>query len=106
MRGIFVPFCGIAAATVPMLSRFARLTDAIVLPTYARYLPWGRGLELIFDPPLAPFPTTDQESDAALMNLVIEKRARTMPEQYFWVHRRFKTRPPGDPPIYEPKRRR
>ncbi|MEA3273879.1 MAG: lipid A biosynthesis acyltransferase [Pseudomonadota bacterium] len=106
VRGIFVPFCGIAAATVPMLRRFARLTDAVVIPTYARYLPGGQGLELIFDPPLAPFPTADRESDTALMNRVIEARARTMPEQYFWVHRRFKTRPPGEPPIYEPKRRR
>ncbi len=105
-RGIFVPFCGIAASTVPMLSRFASLGDAQVIPTYARYLPWGRGLELIMDPPLAPFPTDDQEADTALMNRTIEERMRTMPEQYFWVHRRFKTRPPGEPPIYPRKRRR
>lgn len=105
-RGIFVPFCGIPAATVPMLSRFARLGDAVVLPTYARFLPWGRGLELIFDPPLEPFPTADQEADTARMNEVIEARARTMPAQYFWVHRRFKTRPPGEPPIYPVKRPR
>jgi KDO2-lipid IV(A) lauroyltransferase len=105
-RGIFVPFCGIATSTVPMLSRFARLGDAYVLPAYARYLPWGRGLELIFDPPLEPFPTKDQEADTALMNRAIEARMRTMPAQYFWVHRRFKTRPPGVAPIYPPKRRR
>ena len=105
-RGIFVPFCGIATSTVPMLSRFARLGDALVIPTYAFYLPWGRGLELIFDPPLEPFPTADREADTALMNRTIEERMRTMPEQYFWVHRRFKTRPPGEPPIYPRKRRR
>jgi KDO2-lipid IV(A) lauroyltransferase len=105
-RGIFVPFCGIAASTVPMLSRFARVCDAVVIPTYARYLPWGRGLELILDPPLDPFPTDDQVSDTALMNRAIEARARSMPEQYFWVHRRFKTRPPGEPPVYPPKRGR
>ena len=104
-RGIFVPFCGVAASTVPMLSRFARLANARVIPTYARYLPWGRGLELILDPPLDPFPTGDQEADTTLMNRTIEARMRTMPEQYFWVHRRFKTRPPGEPPIYGPKRR-
>ncbi len=105
-RGIFVPFCGVPASTVPMLGRFAAMTGAVVIPTFARYLPWGRGLELIFDPPLEPFPTGDPEADASLMNRVIEARIHSMPEQYFWVHRRFKTRPPGEPPIYPPKRRR
>jgi len=105
-RGIFSTFCGISVATVPMLSRLARLGRARVIPTYARYLPWGRGLELIFDPPLESFPTADELTDTAAMNRVIEDRIRTMPGQYFWVHRRFKTRPPGEPPIYEPKRRR
>lgn len=104
--GVFVPFCGVAASTVPTLSRFARLTGAQVIPTYARYLPWGRGLELIFDPPLEPFPSDDPVADTALMNRVIEARVRTMPEQYFWVHRRFKTRPPGEPPIYADQVRR
>lgn len=99
-QGVFVPFCGVAASTVPTLSRFARLTGALVIPTYARYLPRGRGLELIFDPPLVSFPTEDPVADTALMNSVIEARMRTMPEQYFWVHRRFKTRPPGEPSVY------
>ncbi len=104
-RGIFVPFCGTPTATVPMLSRFARLSKAQVIPVYTRYLPWGRGLELIFDSPLDPFPTDDQTADTALMNRTIEARIRTTPEQYFWVHRRFKTRPPGEPPIYPSRRR-
>jgi KDO2-lipid IV(A) lauroyltransferase len=105
-RGIFVPFCGVPAATVPTLGRFARMADAAVVPTYARYLPWGRGLELIFDPPLTRFPTGDPATDATRMNQVIEARVRSMPAQYFWVHRRFKTRPPGDPPVYPAPRRR
>jgi len=104
--GIFVPFCGIPASTVPMLGRFAQMGDAVVLPTYTRFLPWGRGLELIFDQPLEPFPSGDQSVDTAYMNRVIEARIHTMPAQYFWVHRRFKTRPLGEPPIYPPKRRR
>lgn len=104
-RGIFVPFCGIPTATVPMLSRFARLGVAQVIPIRIRYLPWGRGLELTFDLPLDPFPTDDQAADTALMNRTIEARIRTTPAQYFWVHRRFKTRPPGEPPIYPPRRR-
>jgi KDO2-lipid IV(A) lauroyltransferase len=105
-RGVFAPFCGVPASTVPMLGRFAAMTGAVVIPTFARFLPWGRGLELIFDPPLDPFPSGDPQSDAAAMNRVIEHRIRSMPDQYFWVHRRFKTRPPGDPPIYPAKRRR
>jgi Kdo2-lipid IVA lauroyltransferase/acyltransferase len=105
-EGVFVPFCGLAASTVPMLSRFARLTGALVVPTYARYLPRGQGLELIFDPPLDPFPSDDPVADAAQMNRVIEARMRTMPEQYFWVHRRFKTRPPGEPAVYADQGRR
>lgn len=105
-RGIFAPFCGLPTATVPTLSRLARLGTARVIPLYTRYLPWGRGLELIFEPPLEPFPTDDPKADTARMNRTIETRIRAMPEQYFWVHRRFKTRPPGEPPIYEPKRHR
>ena len=99
-RGIFVPFFGIATATVPVLSRFARLTGAAVIPAFARLLPRGDGLEVIIGPPLEPFPTDDPVADTTLMNRVIEEGVRQMPEQYFWVHRRFKTRPPGEPSLY------
>ncbi|GAB0148465.1 MULTISPECIES: lysophospholipid acyltransferase family protein [Marichromatium] len=105
-NGVFVPFCGVSASTVPMLGRFAAMSDAQVIPTFARYLPWGRGLELRFASPLEDFPTGDREADTAHMNRAIEAEVRAMPEQYFWVHRRFKTRPPGEAPIYPPKRRR
>lgn len=99
-RGIFVPFFGIPTATVPVLSRFARLTGAAVIPAFARLLPRGGGLEVIIGPPLDPFPTDDQVADTTLMNRAIEEGVRQMPEQYFWVHRRFKTRPPGGPSLY------
>jgi KDO2-lipid IV(A) lauroyltransferase len=105
-RGIFVPFCNTAASTVPTLGRLAAMTGAVVIPTFARFLPRGRGLVLTFDPPLSPFPSGDPEADAAHMNRVIEARIHGMPEQYFWVHRRFKTRPPGEPPLYPHTRRR
>ncbi len=105
-QGVFVPFCGVLASTVPMLGRFARLTGAKVIPVYARFLPWGRGLELIFDPPLEKFPSRDPVADTAQMNRVIEARMRTMAEQYFWVHRRLRTRPLGETPIYPPRRGR
>lgn len=99
-RGVFVPFCGVLASTVPMLGRFAALTQAAVIPTLARFLPWGRGLELIFLPALADFPSGDMEYDATRMNQAIEDALSEMPAQYFWVHRRFKTRPAGEGSIY------
>ncbi len=99
-RGVFVPFCGILASTVPMLGRFAALTGAVVIPTIARFLSWGQGLELTFAPPLADFPSGNVEHDTARMNQVIEDQLRQIPAQYFWVHRRFKTRPPGERSIY------
>ncbi|NEX15208.1 MAG: lipid A biosynthesis acyltransferase [Halochromatium sp.] len=105
-RGVFVPFCGVPAATVPTLGRIARLADAVVIPTFARFLPHGEGLELCFDPPLEAFPSGDLEQDTARMNQVIEARLRSMPAQYFWVHRRFKTRPEGAVSIYHQRRRR
>jgi KDO2-lipid IV(A) lauroyltransferase len=105
-RGVFVPFCGVLAATVPTLGRIARLADAVVVPTFARFLPNGEGLELCFDPPLEDFPSGDEKADAARMNQVIEASLRGMPAQYFWVHRRFKTRPAGAEPIYPVRRRR
>lgn len=105
-RGIFVPFCGVPASTVPMLGRFASMTDAAVIPTLARFLPWGRGLELRFEPPLTDFPSGDAVEDTQRMNAVIEEAISDMPDQYFWVHRRFKTRPPGAASVYPPKRRR
>ncbi len=105
-RGVFAPFCGVPAATVPTLGRIARLSGALVIPTFARYLPRGTGLELRFGAPLADFPSGDEEADAGRMNQVIEERLRQMPAQYFWVHRRFKTRPEGEPPLYPESRRR
>jgi KDO2-lipid IV(A) lauroyltransferase len=104
-RGIFVPFCGVAAATVPMLGRIARLADAPVVPTFATFLPWGRGVEMRFGAALAGFPSGDDNADTARMNQVIEAGLQATPAQYFWVHRRFKTRPEGAAPIYPPSRR-
>jgi len=104
-RGLFVPLCGLSASTVPMLGRFAALGRARVIPTFAWFLPRGQGLELCFGEPLANFPSGDAETDSRRMNALIETAMREMPAQYFWVHRRFKTRPPGEPPLY-PRRRR
>ncbi len=99
-KGIFVPFFGIPTATYPMLSRFARMGRARVLPCLTEQLPGGRGWRVRILPALADFPSDDEAADAAAMNRAIEDGVRDMPAQYFWVHKRFKTRPDGAPPVY------
>jgi KDO2-lipid IV(A) lauroyltransferase len=97
---VFAPFFGVPAATLTALSRLTQLTGAVVIPCFARQRPWGKGYELIFQPPLDHFPSDDVLADTTRMNKVIEDAVRTMPDQYFWSHRRFKTRPEGEPPFY------
>ena len=97
---IFVPFFGVATATIPGVSRLARLTGARVLPCIARMLPGGEGYVLEIDEPWSDFPGAGIEEDTRHMNAYIERRVLQMPEQYYWVHKRFKTRPPGEPRIY------
>lgn len=94
----FVPFYGMKAATVPSLSRFARLGRAKVVPVLTRMTDWGYEVEVL--PAWDDFPTNDAEADTALMNRRLQDYIATMPAQYFWVHKRFKTRPPGQPEVY------
>jgi len=97
-QSIFVPFFGVPAATVPSLSRFAQLGRALVMPVISRLTPEGYEIELL--PAWDGFPTGDIEADTTRMNAELERYIRTMPSQYYWVHRRFKTRPDGAPPVY------
>ncbi len=97
---VFVPFFGVPAATLTALGRLAGLTESVVIPCFTRQRPHGEGYEIIFKPPLAGFPSEDLIQDAARMNQEIEKGVLEMPEQYFWVHKRFKTRPPGERGFY------
>lgn len=93
---VFVPFFAVPrAATVPSLSRFARLGKAQVVALYTRMTPEGYVAE--FTPVWKDFPTDDVVADTARMNRELEAAIRTMPEQYYWVHKRFKTRPEGEP---------
>lgn len=96
----FVPFFGIPAATTNGLSRLAKAGGAVVMPCVTRILPAGQGYLVEIGDPWPDFPTEDSEADTARMNLWIESAIRTMPAQYFWVHRRFKTRPLGETRIY------
>jgi KDO2-lipid IV(A) lauroyltransferase len=97
---IFVPFFGVQAATVTGLSRIAKLTGARVLPFVTRELPGGQGYEARFYPPWENFPGNDVIADTRRMNAFIEERVMETPEQYYWVHKRFKTRPPGEARFY------
>lgn len=97
---IFVPFFGIPTATITGLSRLARAADAAVLPCLTRMLPDGQGYAVEIGDAWENFPTHDVEADTERMNAWIESAIRTMPEQYYWVHRRFKTRPVGEKKPY------
>lgn len=92
---IFVPFFGIPAATITGLPRLAKAASAAIVPCITRMLPGDQGYTVEFGAPWTDYPSEDVEADTARMNAWIESVARTMPEQYYWVHRRFKTRPPG-----------
>ncbi len=97
-ESIFVPFYGEPAATVPSLSRFAKLGRARVMPVITRMTP--EGYEVVVHPAWRDFPTDDAQVDTATMNQRLEAFINTMPAQYFWVHKRFKTRPPGLTELY------
>ncbi len=96
----FVPFFGVPAATLVAPSRLARSLGMAVQPVVARMLPGGQGYVVTYLPPWEGFPTDDPVADAARMNRWIEEQVRACPAQYFWVHRRFKSRPEGEPDLY------
>jgi KDO2-lipid IV(A) lauroyltransferase len=95
---VFVPLFGVPAATITGLSRVAHATKARVIPTITRQE--GDGYVIRLYPAWEDFPTDDIEADTRRMNAFIEDRIREMPEQYFWVHKRFKTRPQGEASLY------
>jgi KDO2-lipid IV(A) lauroyltransferase len=97
-ESVFVPFYGISAATVPSLSRFARLGRAQVVPVITRLTPQGYEVEV--QPAWKDFPTDDALADTARMNLQLQTYIDAMPDQYYWVHKRFKTQPPGQTAPY------
>jgi KDO2-lipid IV(A) lauroyltransferase len=101
---VFVPFFGVPTATVTSVSRLATATGARVLPAVTRILPGGGGYVTTIQPPLEGFPTDDPVADTRRINAFIEGEVLKMPEQYYWVHKRFKTRPEGEASPYAKKR--
>lgn len=98
-ESVFVPFYGVPTATVPSLSRFAMLGHARVVPVITRLTDFG--YEVKVHPAWPDYPTADATADAALMNRHLQDYIDEMPEQYYWVHKRFKTRPEGQPSLYK-----
>ena len=96
----FVPFFGVPAATLLAPSRMARALDMVVQPVVAEMLPGGQGYRVRFLEPWTHFPSDDALADTAAMNRWIESEIRRNPAQYLWVHKRFKTRPAGEPSLY------
>ncbi len=99
--GAFIPFFGVPAATMTSVSRIAKMTGAKVVPSITRVLPGGAGYVLTFYPAWESFPSGDDVADARRMNEFIEQRILEMPAQYFWLHKRFKTRPEGEESFYK-----
>jgi KDO2-lipid IV(A) lauroyltransferase len=99
-EAVFVPFFGVAAATLIAPSKMARSLKMTVQPVLAEMLPGGAGYRIRYLDPWTDFPTDDPVADARRMNAWIESEIRKDPSQYFWVHKRFKTRPPGQPGLY------
>jgi KDO2-lipid IV(A) lauroyltransferase len=95
---VFVPFFGLDAATVTTLSRLARMTGAQVLPTVTRLQADHYHFEIF--PAWTDLGALTPEASARRMNAFIEARVREDPHQYLWTHRRYKTRPPGEQPVY------
>ena len=95
---VFVDFFGVKTATVTAMSRLAGITGAKIVPLVTRQT--ADGYEARFYPAWEDYPTSDAEADARRLNAFLEERVLEMPDQYFWVHKRFKTRPPGEPSFY------
>jgi len=95
---VFVPFFGVPAATVTSVARLARITGAAVVPLVTTMA--DDGYVARFYPAWEDFPGDDLEAATRRMNAFIEERVLEMPEQYLWSHKRFKTRPPGEPSPY------
>ena len=99
-NSVFVPFFGVPACTLTSVSRLARLGRARVVPFVTEVLPDYRGYKLTIFTPLDDFPSESDAVDARRMNSFLETQILKIPEQYYWVHRRFKHRPHGAPAVY------
>jgi KDO2-lipid IV(A) lauroyltransferase len=99
-QSLFAPFFGLQAATVHATSRMAHKTNASVIPVTFTRLANAKGYKIIIETALDNFPSNDLLKDSTRINQLIENRVRLQPDQYLWVHRRFKNRPDGEKDYY------
>ncbi|MCW8900374.1 MAG: LpxL/LpxP family Kdo(2)-lipid IV(A) lauroyl/palmitoleoyl acyltransferase [Gammaproteobacteria bacterium] len=97
---VFAPFMGIPACTLVTTSRLAKMSGALVVPYFPKRLDDCCKYELTIHPVLENFPSGDDLKDTTRINDLITEAVKNAPDQYLWVHRRFKTRPPGEPDVY------
>ncbi len=97
---VFIPFFGVKAATLTAPARFAKITKSPVVPYYIKRKGNGQGYKLVIKPALKNFPQNDAVKDATTISYVLEDLILENPEQYLWVHKRYKTRPAGEAAIY------
>ncbi len=100
-QSVFAPFMGLPTATLTITARLARLSGAAVLPISYIRLPDAKGYQITIEPPLAAYPSGDELQDATRVNQLLETLIESAPDQYLWAHRRFKTRPAGEPGLYD-----
>jgi len=100
-NSLFVPFFGVPAATVSATGKLVSMGRARVIPFSQYRLPGGKGYELVVHPPFEDFPTGDDYADTLRVSQFMEEEVRKCPEQYFWAQPRFKTRPDGEPSLYQ-----
>ena len=105
-NSVYAPFFGIQANTLTATTKLAKITGAAVLPFEIKRLPDARGYMLTIQPPLEDFPGKNETEDATRFNALLEAQVRENPEQYLWLHRRFKKRPAGEEKLYTQKPRR
>ncbi|MFK5969408.1 MAG: LpxL/LpxP family Kdo(2)-lipid IV(A) lauroyl/palmitoleoyl acyltransferase [Candidatus Marithrix sp.] len=100
-NSVFADFFGIPAATNIAVPRLAKMSNAAIIPFFTQRLKDNQGYKVILQPALENFPSGDDMQDALLINKLIETQIKQAPEQYLWVHRRFKDRPNGEKSFYE-----
>ena len=100
-HSVFAPFFGVEAATIVATSRFARLNKSPVLLMRQTRDRERYGWTITFSPVVEDFPCGNDQADAQRMNALLEAEVRLHPEQYLWLHKRFKTRPEGEPSFYD-----
>ncbi|MDH5359396.1 MAG: LpxL/LpxP family Kdo(2)-lipid IV(A) lauroyl/palmitoleoyl acyltransferase [Gammaproteobacteria bacterium] len=98
---VFAPFMGIQTATITATSRLAKLSKSPIVPINFERTKNNRGYRLKILPAWDNFPSGDDIEDATRVNVFLEQHIQKVPDQYLWVHRRFKTRPAGEPSIYK-----